>query len=240
MFKRLRLYAYCLKDILRTNKGLLIGMWKLTRIRQPAITIFGGSRLPKENSYSRIITHLAEKLAHNGFSIITGGGPGIMEAANLGAWENATAHKTSTIRSHDITNIGIGLTNLQKENSYLQDYIIQPYFFARKWLLVRYASGFIVGPGGFGTLDELMEVVTLLQTHKMQKTPIVLIGKTYWQGLLDWIDAQPVTAGLIIPEHRNLLHLTDSVEEAFSFINSECSSCTSPQSAIKSKIKDTL
>ena len=179
------MYLHFLKSLFRINRGLLRGMWKLTKLPQPTITVFGGSRIPKEDPHSQIICKLAKKLAEKGYSIITGGGPGIMEAANLGAVEYANQKKKK--ESNKIVTMGIGVARLGKANKYVQEYIKLPYFFIRKWLLTHNAVGFVVGPGGFGTLDELAEILTLIQTHSMPKTPIVLIGIKYWKPFLNWI-----------------------------------------------------
>jgi len=208
----------------RVNRGLLRGMWKLTRLPQPAITVFGGTKLSKDDIHSQKICTLAEKLAHAGFSIITGGGPGIMEAANRGAMTHVQ-EKNGEKKPTKLTTIGISIRKLQEVNKYAQAYIIQPYFFTRKWLLVRYAVGFVVGPGGFGTLDELAEVLTLIQTHHMPQTPVVLIGVDYWQPLVQWIRERALKNGLLEEKDANLVHVTDDVDEAFSIISTTCTTC---------------
>ena len=218
MLKRIRSYLKFLRSMVRVNSGLIVGMWKLTRLPQPVITVFGGTRLSKDHPASDIICELARQLAHSGFSILTGGGPGIMEAANQGATMHSEKHSKSMI------SMGIGMSKLkQKFNKYIQGHIVQPYFFTRKWLLVRYSVGFVVGPGGFGTLDELTEVLTLVQTHTMSKTPIVLIGKDYWQPFVDWIHNCPLKEGLITKEDAELIQIANSAEEAHEIIISSCS-----------------
>ncbi|MCK4265391.1 TIGR00730 family Rossman fold protein [Candidatus Babeliales bacterium] len=225
-FKRVAMYLRFLRSMFRVNKGLLWGMWKLTKLPQPAITVFGGTKLPVSHPTAKIISALTKKLAHAGFSIITGGGPGIMEAANLGALEHAN-HK----KKPSFTTIGIGLTQLQTFNKYVQDNIIQPYFFTRKWLLVRYSVGFIVGPGGFGTLDELTEVLTLIQTHQMPKTPVVLINKSYWQPFLNWVHEHPLKEKLLSKKDAHILTIADTAEEAFEIIQKNCGDA--PQCSIE-------
>lgn len=236
LWQRIKTYVYFLRSMLRVNSGLLRGMWKLTRLPQPAITVFGGSRLPKEDIHSKKICTLAEKLAHAGFSIITGGGPGIMEAANLGAMTHVKENGKKKIPSK-LTTIGISLSKLQEANEYTQEYIIQPYFFTRKWLLVRYAVGFVVEPGGFGTLDELSEVLTLIQTHRMPKTPVILIGVEYWKPLLEWVHERALKNGLLEKKDADLLHVTDNVDEAFEIINTTCAGCKETGIAAKSTEK---
>ncbi len=218
-FTRLKKYLHFLRSIFRVNVGLFRGMWKLAKISQPTITFFGGSRLSLEDPHSVVVCQLARMLAQKGFSIITGGGPGIMEAANLGAVEYANSKGK---QKEKLVTMGIGVARIGGANKYVQEYIRLPYFFIRKWLLVRNAVGFVVGPGGFGTLDELAEVLTLIQTYHMPKTPIVLIGKKYWKPFLDWVEKSPLKSGLLTAKDAALLNITDDVDEAFKMITMAC------------------
>lgn len=223
-FSRFREYGRFLKSLIKMNFRLLWGMWKLTRLPQPAITIFGGSRIPLDSIHAKKATELAKMLASDGFSIITGGGPGIMEAANLGAIEYLKECKFDEKCKSMLVSAGIGLIRLNKErvNPYVQENIIMEHFFSRKWLLVRYAVGFVVFPGGFGTLDELFEVVTLVQCNRMAKVPIVLIDKSFWGPLRDWIEHRALVYHLIEEKDTDIIVMTDSVEEAFSIIRQYC------------------
>ena len=142
-------------------------------------------------------------LAEAGFAVITGGGPGIMEAANRGAREAGGLS----------IGCNIELPFEQAQNPYLDLSINFRYFFVRKTMFVKYSNGFVIFPGGFGTLDELFESLTLVQTRKISRFPIVLYGSSYWGGLLDWIKNTQLAAGTISPEDLNLLVLTDSLEE---------------------------
>jgi len=144
-----------------------------------------------------------------GYAVITGGGPGAMEAANKGACD---AGGTSV-------GLGIELPFEQGLNQYVDLGVNFRYFFARKTMFVKYASGFIVLPGGFGTLDELFEAVTLVQTRKVTRFPIVLMGTSYWGGLLDWLRQTAAAAGTISPVDIDLLHLTDDVDEAVRLVH---------------------
>lgn len=224
-FRRLREYAHFLKSLFRINVRLLWGMWKLTKLPQPAITVFGGSRIPHESIHAKMATELAKMLAAEGFSIITGGGPGIMEAANQGAIEYL---KECKINGHkcvsEIVSAGIGLLrlNMEEANPYVQENIFMTHFFARKWLLVRYSVGFAIFPGGFGTLDELFEIVTLVQCNRMAKVPIVLIDKSFWQPLMDWIEHRALVYHLIEPKDKNIIVVVDSAKEAFDIIKQQC------------------
>ena len=170
----------------------------------PAITIFGSARVGRRNRYYSAARQLAGKLGEKGYAIITGGGPGIMEAANRGA--------------RDVGALSIGanieLPFEQGLNEYVDLGMEFRYFFARKTMFVKYANGFVIFPGGFGTLDELFESLTLIQTGKVEHFPVVLYGKDYWSGLLDWIKAKPLYEEKISPEDLRLLTLTDDVDEA--------------------------
>jgi len=221
-WQRIKMYLKFLKSIVKINAGLLSGMWKLTKLPQPIITVFGSARLPEDHKYSKIIFETTKKLAANGFSILTGGGHGLMEAANLGAILSKDHTKNT------ITSMGIGVLKLGERNRFIQKFIIMPYFFTRKWLLVRNSVGFIIGPGGFGTLDELSEVLTLIQTHNMQKIPIVLIGRDFWLPILDWIKNQVLANKLIAPKDLELISaITDDPDEALETINKACLTCHS-------------
>lgn len=176
----------------------------------PSVSIFGSARARPEDAHYEQAREAARKITEKGFGIITGGGPGIMEAANRGA------------RDGDGKSVGLGidLPFEQGVNEYVDpDYTINfHYFFARKVMFVKYAQGFIVFPGGFGTLDELFEALTLIQTHKITQFPIVLMGSDYWGGLVDWIRETMLEKGTISPGDVDLFHLTDDVDEAVSII----------------------
>ena len=225
-----------LKSLFIINIRLLYGMWRLTRLVQPVITVFGGARVMAGTQYALYSEELAYRLARDGFSIITGGGPGIMEAANKGAYEyikqkpekcKSGACQHSRCKRFLIS-MGIGVTGLNDGplNHYLQDLIVMDHFFSRKWFLVRYASGFVIFPGGIGTFDELFEILTLAYTGNLQNAPIVLVGKEYWQPLIDWMYAYGVQEGFIMKKDAELISLVDSVEEAFAIIREKCYNCT--------------
>lgn len=186
------------------------GYEKLNQIG-PCVSIFGSARTKPDNPYYKLAEEIAKKITDNGYGVITGGGPGIMEAANKGANENGG------------TSVGINITLPfeQKSNIYI-DYdknINFDYFFVRKVMLVKYSQSFIVMPGGFGTLDELFEAMTLIQTLKIDKFPIILVGSTFWSGLLDWIKNTLITEGMISPEDTNLFQVVDSAKEVIEILN---------------------
>jgi uncharacterized protein (TIGR00730 family) len=226
-FKRLREYGKFLGSLTVTNCRLLKGMWKLTKLPQPAITVFGSARLPFKSIHGERACALAKKLTLGGFSIITGGGPGIMEAANRGALEAAKELRLNHKDKIKIPgrSLGIGLTRLNREksNPYVQDYIEMEHFFSRKWLLVRYAVGFVVFPGGFGTLDELFELLTLIQTKRMPKYPVVLMDKKYWELFHKIIHDRMLANKLITPSEEKIIDaITDDVDEAYEIIAKGC------------------
>lgn len=176
----------------------------------PCISIFGSARTMPNNEYYQWAVEVARKLTEEGFGVITGGGPGIMEAGNKGAFQNSGMS----------VGLNINLPFEQSNNDFIDpDKVLNhKYFFVRKVMFVKYAQGFIVFPGGFGTLDEFFEALTLIQTHKINPFPIVLIGSEYWGGLIDWITDTMVSNGTISEEDINLFHVTDDEDEAVEVI----------------------
>ena len=228
MFRRIKEYCKFLKSLFLTNIRLLRGMWKLTKLPQPAITVFGGANVAKDSIYAKKAFEIGKKLTEDGYSVITGGGPGIMESANQGAYEAAKEQGLKNDgRKLGLTSLGISLSSFSKEgiNPYVQDRIIMKHFFSRKWLLVRYSIGFIIFPGGFGTLDELFEIVTLEQCYKMPRIPIILMNTRYWEPILHWIKSRAIRHGLIKKEDSELIYCTNDVEKAIEIINKYCKSC---------------
>jgi uncharacterized protein (TIGR00730 family) len=175
----------------------------------PAVSVFGSARTPPDDRYYQLAVECSAKLARRGFAVITGGGPGIMEAANRGA---AEAGGTSV-------GLNITLPTEQKPNPYQNVELDFRYFFVRKVMFVKYARGFVIFPGGFGTMDEFFESLTLIQTLKVVPFPVVLIGRDFWSGLVEWIrhtmDEQFRTIGA---RDLDLFHLTDDVNEAVDIV----------------------
>jgi uncharacterized protein (TIGR00730 family) len=214
---RLKYFAHFLKSVLELNLRLLGGMWRLTRIPQPAVTVFGGSRIGVDDQIGLQASLLAKKLAEHGFSIITGGGPGIMEAANFGALAYLKECKVDGVKvCRAMVSGAVGLVHLNQErvNPYVQTSVIMDHFFSRKWLLVRYSSAFVFFPGGFGTMDELFEVLTLVQTGKMPAYPIILIGAEYWKPILEWISTRALAQNLIQAGDEKIFIVVDDVQLA--------------------------
>ncbi len=172
----------------------------------PAVSIFGSARTPKDDPYYKVTVELAEKLSKKGIAVISGGGPGIMEAANKGA-QNGTS-----------VGLNIELPKEQFPNPYQNMPMEYRYFFTRKVMFLKYSMGYICMPGGFGTLDETFESLTLLQTGRISKMPIVLFGSQFWQGLVDWLKAQVLRENLIDQEDLDLFVVTDDVDHAIDVI----------------------
>lgn len=180
------------------------GYEKLAKIG-PCVSIFGSARTTLDNPYYSLAERIAKRITDLGFGVITGGGPGIMEAANKGAHDNGGTS----------VGLNIELPFEQQSNPFIdkQNSIDFDYFFVRKVMFVKYAQGFVVMPGGFGTLDELFEAITLIQTKKVDKFPIILVGRNYWQGLYDWIKNTLANQGSISPEDLQLIELVDTEDE---------------------------
>lgn len=178
------------------------------------VTIYGSARLTSESPYYQQAMQLGEMLAKNNISIITGAGPGIMEAANKGAFQ---ALKTADT---DVESCGcnIILPHEQRANPYLTKNYQTEFFFVRKFLLRHTSRALIAFPGGFGTMDELFECLTLIRTKSTRKMPTILVGRAYWQGLLDYLSTTQVEHGTISKEDVNQLHLTDDLNEVLSLI----------------------
>jgi hypothetical protein len=176
----------------------------------PCVSIFGSARTKPEEKYYELASEFASKLTAQGFGVITGGGPGIMEAANKGA-------RTSNGKS---VGVGIQLPHEQGINEFVDpNYSINfNYFFVRKVMFVKYAQALVVFPGGFGTLDELFESLTLVQTHKITKIPIVLFGSEYWEGLVQWMNNSMKEWGTISENDTDLFMVTDSCDEGVDHI----------------------
>ena len=173
-----------------------------------AVSIFGSARVAPTDIYYQKAEHLSQLLAKNGFSVITGGGPGIMEAANKGAAEAGGQSVGMNIR----------LPFEQKPNPYANIRIDYKYFFTRKVMFVKYAVAYVIMPGGFGTMDELFEALTLIQTKRIKSFPLIMMGSDYWQGLLDWLKKTMLAEGKIQPADLELIQIIDDPEEVVKHI----------------------
>ncbi len=193
--------------IFRIMSELAEGFKELDRV-VPAVSIFGSSRIGKNNGYYKDVMKISELLSIKGFSIISGGGPGLMEAANKGAKKG----KGLSI------GLNIELPEEQAPNRYQDISLEFRYFFCRKMMFVKYSCGYVIMPGGFGTLDELFEALTLIQTKKIRRFPLILYGSKFWGGMLDWISKDLLSNGTIDKEDIKILQLVDDPEEAVSII----------------------
>ncbi|MCI5147890.1 MAG: TIGR00730 family Rossman fold protein [Candidatus Electrothrix sp. MAN1_4] len=184
------------------------GFDTLSSLGCPAVSIFGSARTAEDHEDYKLTRAIAARLSENGYGIITGGGPGIMEAANRGA--------------ADVNGVSIGLNIDLPFEQHSNPYVNLPmdfrYFFVRKVMFIKYSMAFICIPGGFGTLDELFESLTLIQTHKIKPFPIILVGSSFWAGLLDWIKEQLVRNGKINKTDLLLFEILDDVDEIVAFI----------------------
>ena len=188
-----------------------IELWKglnFLRHTKKAVTIFGSARLPDTHAYCQLAHDVAKEFSKKGFSVITGGGPGIMQAANRGAYESG---------GHSI-GINITLPHEQRINPFVTASLKCRYFFIRKVLLARYSEVFVIFPGGFGTLDELFELVTLVQTGKMKNRPVILVGRKFWTELLNWFQNTLLTENMINESELSRIQIVDSAQEALALV----------------------
>jgi uncharacterized protein (TIGR00730 family) len=198
-------------SVFKIMAEIVEGYEELARIG-PCVAVFGSARTREGDKCYKLATELAYLLTKKGFGIITGGGPGAMEAANKGAY----------IAGGISVGLNINLPHEQHSNPYIDsDKLLNfDYFFTRKLMFMRYSQGYVVLPGGFGTLDELFEAITLIQTHKLVKFPVVLVSKSYWGGLIAWIRERMLAEGKISEDDLDIFKLVDTVEEAVEVIDS--------------------
>jgi uncharacterized protein (TIGR00730 family) len=193
--------------VLRIQSEFVEGFSALAEIG-PAVSVFGSARTRTDHRDYACAVQVGRDLVAAGYAVITGGGPGIMEAANKGAF----------LAGGLSVGLGIELPHEQGMNEYINIGVNFRYFFARKTMFVKYAQGFIVMPGGFGTFDELFEALTLVQTHRVEGFPIALIGTDYWTGLIDWLRGPVLERSMIAPADIDMLHLTDDPAEAVHYV----------------------
>jgi uncharacterized protein (TIGR00730 family) len=191
------------EDAEQIGQEFLEGFEAVARIDRPAVSIFGSARVAEGHPAYEEAREVGRRFAQAGFAVVTGGGPGVMEAANRGAKEGGGLS----------IGFNILLPHEQHENPYLDIDHTFNHFYVRKTMFVKAAEGFVIFPGGFGTLDELFEALTLIQTGKVLDFPVVLFDTGYWQPMLDWLRARLLAEGMISPDDVELLHLTDDPEE---------------------------
>jgi len=180
-----------------------VGFDRLATLRHPAVTVFGSARTRVQHRYYELAESLGRALVQAGFAVVTGGGPGIMEAANKGACE----------AGGESVGLNIHLSHEQRPNKYQTMSLSFEYFHSRKVCLAKYSTGFVVFPGGFGTLDELAEVLTLIQTQKLKPFPVFLVGSEYWRGLYEWFAQTLVAEGAIAEDDLRLFKIIDDVAQ---------------------------
>jgi len=184
------------------------GFDALSTVEAPAVTIYGSARTPKDNPWYETTVDIARELARSGYAIITGGGPGIMEAANKGASEGGAVS----------IGLNISLPHEQEPNPYANFPLHFKYFFVRKVMFMKYSMAFICMPGGFGSLDELFESLTLIQTERIKPFPIVLVGSSFWGGLVDWLKDGLLANGTISEKDFQLFEIIDDPSEVVDYI----------------------
>jgi len=184
------------------------GFDTLSSVKRPSVTIYGSARTPEDHPDYVMAREIARQLSEHGYGIVTGGGPGIMEAANRGATD---AEGLSI-------GLNIDLPHEQEGNPYVNLPLDFRYFFVRKVMFMKYSMGFICMPGGFGSMDELFESLTLIQTRKIKPFPIILVGSSYWSGLVDWLREQLLGNGKIAEDDLELFEIMDEVDEVVSYI----------------------
>lgn len=211
--------------VMRIQSEFVEGFGALAELG-PAVSVFGSARTKPDHPDYVAGETVGRLLVESGYAVITGGGPGVMEAANKGA---ANAGGTSV-------GLGIELPFEQGVNEYVNLGINFRYFFARKTMFLKYAQGFVVLPGGFGTFDELFEAVTLVQTHKVTQFPIVLVGKKYWGGLLEWVRSTALEHGTISEVDLDIVHLTDDPADAVRHVVDRAHQLAAEQAALQAAV----
>jgi uncharacterized protein (TIGR00730 family) len=196
------------RNVFQIAEEFRTGFEAVDKIDRPGVTIFGSARVAPDHPVYETARYVGRRFAETGFAVVTGGGPGVMEAANRGAQEAGGLS----------VGFNIDLPHEQHHNQYLDIGLTFKHFYARKTMLVKAAEGFVMFPGGFGTLDELFEALTLIQTGKVLNFPVVLFGREHWEGLLKWIQERLLATGMISPTDEALLYLTEDPEEAVGIV----------------------
>jgi hypothetical protein len=189
--------------------------FEFLQIDRPCVTVFGSARFPEGHPHYEQARAMGRALAEAGFCVMTGGGPGIMEAANRGCKEAGGLS----------LGVNIHLPNEQQPNAYVDRFMEFEHFFVRKVMMVKYSCAFVVCPGGFGTLDEIFEALTLMQTGKIDDFPLITLGASFWEPLIDFFRNRMIAEGTISPGDLDLIHATDSVEDAVSYIKGHPHGC---------------
>jgi len=201
---------------IKVGYQLTNSFFRLSRLPMPIVTVFGGAQADKTGKFTKQAHDLCQKLAKKGVSIITGGGPGIMVAANCGAAETRK-------KGEKAQTLGIAVSGIDEDfMNPCADTLFVNYFFMRKWLLIRYSVGFIIFPGGVGTMDELFDLLNMMKHHRVPPLPVVLIGVEYWQPLVKWFKESALKGGLIDERLTELFVVTDDIDEAYDLLYEVC------------------
>lgn len=221
-FKRLQLCFHTMYGWFKILLKVVRGVWRVSRLEAPIVTIFGGSRFLQTDPYAMQAHQLAQMFVENDISVLTGGGPGIMEAASCGSIISAGGKGKGI-------SLGINVPGLEGKNSCVKEYFEISHLFARKYLLTHFSVAFVVFPGGFGTLDELAEILTLMKVNKMPRLPIILIGVAYWAPFLEWLREQVIVHGAITNQDLEIFVVTDDLNRAFSLACVTCKIVAPPK-----------
>lgn len=204
---------------IRSLFGMVRGLYWLSRLNPPIITIFGGRSAGALALYAQQAHDVAQLCVERDFAVLSGGGPGMMQAANCGAFEGSLKKKYKPICT-----FGIGVRGVDDNYVNVSAPVLRvDSFFTRKWLLTRYSSAFIVFPGGIGTADELFEVLNLMKLGKLETKPVILFGSAYWQPLVTWFESSGIHQGFIAQHNRKLFHVTDDVQGVMNIISESLS-----------------
>lgn len=215
MFERITTLIIAFWHLLKVYVQMLYGVWRVSKLDHPIVSIFGSARFKQDDPYALEAALIAKKILDADISVLTGGGPGIMEAASCAV---------VPVSKNRGKSIGIGVKGLTEgKNHCVGEYFELNYFFARKWLLTRFSRAYIIFPGGFGTFDEMFEILTLIQTNKMERKPVLLIGVEFWTPLLDWLNGEVLKHSAVDLKELELFVLTDDVEHAVAIVKEVCS-----------------
>lgn len=214
MVERIRALFKSFWHLSKVLAQMLYGTWRVSKLDHPIVSIFGSARFKQDDPYAVQAAEIAKRILDANISVLTGGGPGIMEAASCAVLPVSANRGAS---------IGIGVKGLTEgKNHCVGEYFELDYFFARKWLLTRFSKAYIVFPGGFGTFDEMFEVLTLIQTKKMLRKPVILVGVEFWAPLLNWLNGEVIIHGAVDTRELELFVLTDDINEVLKIIRDVC------------------
>lgn len=204
---------------IRSGFSYVRGMFWISYLQTPIVTIFGGHHTGLQGEYLESAHAVAFRCVEQGYSVLSGGGPGVMQAANCGAFEASSKMKDKPLRT-----FGIGVQGVDADFvNVCAEVLMMDSFYTRKWLLTRYSAAFVIFPGGIGTADELFEVLNSLKLGRIESVPVILFGSAYWQPLVTWFEASGIHQGFIAQHNRKLFHVTDDVQGVMNLINESLS-----------------